>query len=321
MLFFVICVSQEIKAIQFATVSGLILRLGPHESQTGTVMKFDCEKFSAFPDEKEILFFGGSTKLKLKNIKQLVDNSKWSNYLKFLDPINAFNHLLSGQPLKKEAILTTKTHQKKHLLGMISVLMSQIISKSPSTATKIPKYIGKLMWFSHTNSPRIRLLYDELMKEYDWLHCILKSDKSEKSETIDIANIAVMCSKSKEIIVEMAGEYDLGEPEWKSLAKGMNTIQTLGLSMKIRVQLWTTESVWNRMYSMGNALVDQYDISCQQLEDGKVLVFDVNGEQYAGSDSASVAFDDRVQMMIARLTESEEIMKAPKKETSDAEQV
>lgn len=73
---------QVTKAIQFATESGLVLTLGGDDSQSqkeSHVMKFECELFSNYPEERETLFFGGATKLKIKDIKQ-IDNGKWSNY-------------------------------------------------------------------------------------------------------------------------------------------------------------------------------------------------------------------------------------------------
>ena len=270
-------------------------------------MKIECRSLSRFPDEKETLFFGGDTKLKIKRIKQST-GKRWADYASYLNPINAFNHLLSGQPLKGQAILSTQKHRKVLLLGVISDFLNKLISQS--APSKIPEYIWKLMWFTHSETPQVRLLYDELMVEYDWVHCILKSDKCE---TIDLANIAVLCCKSKEIVVEMNSKPKfLRRPEWKSLTQGMNKIQELGLSMKVRFQLWPTESDWNRMYNMALPLAKEHGITCQKQERGKVLLFSVNGEQYRETDSATVAFDDRVRNMIERLSEADELLRAPK---------
>ena len=155
------------------------------------------------------------------------------------------------------------------------------------------------------------------MKEYDWLHCILKCNKSDAADTIDIANIAVLCSKAEEIVIEMTGENKLGEAEWKSLTEGMDTIQELGLSMKIGIQLWPTQSDWDRMYQMAFSMAMNRKIYCQQREGGKLLLFSVNGGQDVATENTTVSFDDHVRKMIPRLAEA--VM--PKEETSEIEQL
>eukprot|EP01083_Nonionella_stella_P198147 727766_1 len=53
------------------------------------VLKFDCDRLSAFSDEKETLFFGGETVLKILSIHQHV--GQWRNYKKYMKPINIIN--------------------------------------------------------------------------------------------------------------------------------------------------------------------------------------------------------------------------------------
>ena len=269
-------------------------------------MYFACDPFSKFDTERERLFMGA--KLKISNIK-----FKGKDQGRYLEPINAFNHLLSGQPLGKQSILTSQKHRKKQLLVLLQNLLYKLTAQPRKS--KIPEYVGKLMWFTHSNSPHVRLLYDEIMETYDWLHCILKSDKSEKCDTIDIANIAVLCRKSDDISIEMAGRHQLEEAEWRVLTKGMQRIHELGLSMTIRIQLWPTESDWDRMYQMAFSMAREYGIHCkQQMDDRKILVFNWNDEQYEDTDNLSlttamVKFDDRVQSMITALSEHEKFMK------------
>ena len=312
------CCGQRNIANKFAGDFGLILTFeAPETERDGTVMYFACDPFSKFDTERERLFMGA--KLKIKNIK-----FKGKNQARFLEPINAFNHLLSGQPLGNQSILTKQQHRKKHLLALLSNLLSKMISRS-ATRSDISEYVGKLMWFTHSNSPHVRLLYDEIMETYDWLHCILKcnnseksgnSGKSEKSDTIDIANIAVLCRKSDEISIEMAGRHKLEEAEWRVLTKGMQRIHELGLSMRIRIQLWPTESDWDRMYQMAFSLAKENGIHCrQQMDDRRMLIFDrdeqIQMKQHEATDNLSLLknFEEHVGEMITSLSEHEKLMK------------
>lgn len=115
--------------MEFATNYGLILKLGPHEAKHEhdyLAMKFECAVFSDFPEEKETLFFGGDTKLKIEGIIQWA-RGKWRHYDKYMEPINAFNHLIHGLPLKGQAILTTKKRSKKLVLDLMSDLLRPLL--------------------------------------------------------------------------------------------------------------------------------------------------------------------------------------------------
>ena len=316
MFVILIVIRKKNVATTFAGDFGLILKFHrPETEKEGTVMYFVCDPFSKFDTERERLFMGA--KLKISNIK-----FKGRDQGRFLEPINAFNHLLSGQPLGKQSILTSQQKRKKHLLVLLQGLLCKMISQP--TKSKISEYVVKLMWFTHSNSPHVRLMYDEVMDVYDWLHCILKSDKSEKADTIDITNIAVLCSKSEEICIEMAGAHKLEEAEWRLLTQGMQRIHELGLSMRIRIQLWPTESDWDRMYQMAFSLAKENGIHCrQQMDDRKILIFDLNAKRNEDEDIinlATVKYEARVRTMISSLKKHEELMKA-KEQNEETEMV
>ena len=115
--------------MEFATNYGLILKLGPHEAKNENdhlAMKFDCAVFSDFQEEKETLFFGGDTKLKIEGIIQWA-RGKWRAYDKYMEPINAFNHLIHGKSLKGQAILTMKQHRKPLMLDLLKDLLRPLL--------------------------------------------------------------------------------------------------------------------------------------------------------------------------------------------------
>ena len=93
-------------------------------------MKFECSTFSAFPEEKETLFFGGDTKLKIKGIMQLSSSGSWKYYDKYMEPINALNHFVHGLSLKGEDILNFKKRQKKMLMNLIQDVLRPLLLES-----------------------------------------------------------------------------------------------------------------------------------------------------------------------------------------------
>ena len=96
--------------MEFATSFGMILKLCTLDSRE-QVMKFDCAAFSCFPGERESLFFGGKTVLKIEGIMQYAEG-QWQYYDKYMEPINAFNHMIHGLSLKGQAILSLRTQRK-----------------------------------------------------------------------------------------------------------------------------------------------------------------------------------------------------------------
>lgn len=85
------------------------------------IMNFDVSQFSSFPEEQEILFFGGDTKLRIKGIMK-VNDGKWERYDKYMEPINALSHLIHGLPLKGQRILTSQNKRKKRQALLMDLL-------------------------------------------------------------------------------------------------------------------------------------------------------------------------------------------------------
>ena len=73
--------AQENNALNFAGTSGLVIKLGQYQTKDD-VMKIDCAVFSCY-DERETLFFGGDTVLRIKGVMQCV-GGKWCRYDKFI---------------------------------------------------------------------------------------------------------------------------------------------------------------------------------------------------------------------------------------------
>eukprot|EP01084_Bolivina_argentea_P076538 138724_1 len=103
------------KAAGFSNDGGLIMELRnalDRYNQTN-VFKFDCSILSAFDDERETLFFGGETVLRISQIWQIY-NDKWNSHLNhFIEPTNAILRMINGLTVKQQRILRYDKHQKK----------------------------------------------------------------------------------------------------------------------------------------------------------------------------------------------------------------
>ena len=70
----------------FTGTNGIVMTL-EHFDDKYEVMKFDCTPFSAFPDERETLFFGPNTVLQITELRQRTI-SGMKVYDKWLEPID-----------------------------------------------------------------------------------------------------------------------------------------------------------------------------------------------------------------------------------------
>merc|ERR1712048_1221835 len=81
--------------LNFIRDNGIVLSLR-HSDDSHNVKFFDCKLFSAHDEEKEMLFFGGDTVMRIKGILQQL-NGQWVPYDKYLEPINALFRMMSNQ--------------------------------------------------------------------------------------------------------------------------------------------------------------------------------------------------------------------------------
>ena len=161
------------------------MKVGQYAGNDG-VMKFDCEIFSCF-QEKETLFYGGYTVLRIKGILQWAEG-KWRHYDKFMEPINSFIRMINGLSVEKQPITTKESSQKVMKTLFCDVLRAQewehdgdlVFNEQTwrQNDAKTPKYIQELVLYHHSSASGVRLLYHELMNEYQWLDCIFKRKRT-----------------------------------------------------------------------------------------------------------------------------------------------
>ena len=140
---------------------GIILQL-MHYLDIFDVMKFECGVFSCFSDERETLFFGGETVLRIQGICQNV-GPKWLRYDIYMEAISALTLMMNGRSIMKLPISTNRKYQRR-MVKIIRDLLRHSICLDHDAET--PEYIQRLVRFHYDSSPNIVLLHDELLSEY-----------------------------------------------------------------------------------------------------------------------------------------------------------
>eukprot|EP01083_Nonionella_stella_P169855 576881_1 len=85
-------------ASRFATDKddGVVLTLFTPQTRT-LLFGFECWRISDFPDEEEILFYGGFSKVQIGCIRKCV-KGVWTNYEESCDVIQGLDRMTSGNP-------------------------------------------------------------------------------------------------------------------------------------------------------------------------------------------------------------------------------
>ena len=210
-------------AIRFANKDGygLVLRLS--KCHGVDVRNFDCEAISCFPEEKEILFFGGETILQLKEIKQIV-GGKWKPYWKYMGPLNIIRRMISGRPIKGD--ITKKIKLKRIVRDILR------FRHCGGQNMECPEYIGDLAVFQ-SSIPEIRLNYTELLRAYRLFHCIFVT---ASSDTLDTSNIAVLFSHADCITFALPHNYVLDDSECNGLVDDLVAITAMSLFVIVQFE-------------------------------------------------------------------------------------
>lgn len=276
------------------------------------VMKFECEIFSCFPEERETLFFGGDTVLKIKGMLQLTDG-KWLKYDKCMEPINAFSRMMNGLSVKDQLIANSKKYQKA-MKTIICDALRDLIEQQHEAKT--PKYIQDLVRYHLSTTPNVRLLYAELMSEYQWLNSILKS---ESDDILNIPNIAVLFCKSDEVTFMMPEEAEFSDGACSQLIADIISISKMALDVKVRF-LWPSkvpEITKSRIMNvlLVSAASDFWNRGCHRSFDAKSVVFSSSDAKL--DHESQELFRARVQTMIQSLCQILKSKSAKRKDKED----
>ena len=301
-----ITITQKLIAVKFATESGLLLKLGQYHEKY-EVAKFECAAFSRYSEERETLFFGGETVLKIKGALQWVGDVLMK-YDRFMEPINAFSRMINGLSLMEQEIMRKRNSQKAMKVLIRDILRSLVLRRYECEA---PKYIQDLVLFHHASTPRVRLLYHELLTEYKWLHCILKKDAAD---TLNIANIAVLFCHSDEVIFVMPDDFALTDAQCSAMIEDLLLISEMALTVKISF-VWKSgmpQAVRTNLMNAFIPLLGNLGLY------GKYCVhhFDANAASFRFEDDlidvgSQEAMESRIESMIQQLTPKPKKKKVP----------
>ena len=255
-------------------------------------MHIECDVFSCFPEERETLFFGGDTVLRIMGIMQYVGDTLL-NYSKYMEPINAFSRMINGLSVTEQSILKKNKYQKAMKCIIKDILRALIWQLHQAEA---PEYVRNLVLFHHSSTSSVRLLYQELLSEYQWLDTILKSTSND---TLDIVNIAVLFCHSDDITFMMEEAGALSGAACLCLIHDMITISELSLDVNVRF-MWPSSMPKSMRSRLRNASLGLYDTACQCHFDNQSVTFSVADSKF--SELTQVAFQSRIQSMIEKLS-------------------
>eukprot|EP01083_Nonionella_stella_P057751 151478_1 len=177
------------KATSFSGDRGMIMVLTMYDDYTAG---FNTCKLSAFSNEKEVLFFGAT--LRLRSIYQHYDN-KWKNYKTHIEGIESIAKIANG---------SIEWNCKNNMKDIVGHILPHLYPDSKPLSS----YIISLLEYHLRNVP-IRIGYDlvELGHQYTWVQHIFMKHKNVPNIT-NLCNLFVCCDH---IVLHMQQDYSMDE--------------------------------------------------------------------------------------------------------------
>ena len=282
----------------------------PETANADGVKRFDCRRLSCFPEEKETLFFGGDTVLRIKGITQCYQG-KWMKYDKYLEAVNVFSRMMDGFSVMDQAIIKKKRDQKM-MKKVIRDILRALVLRLDEAET--PKYVHELMLFHHSSATKIQLIYDEILTGYHWLDCILKN---AHIRTVNFGNIALLFCHSETITFSMADNYDLSDLECISLMEDLVLMRKCGLDITLHFR-WPSFLSENTRSNLKRHFLD-YPVLANDVQlqyKRQTASFTVNTLQF--SSGTEQVFRERVESMVRDLLRESQPKTEVKEDKSDA---
>ena len=214
------------------------------------MITFNCAPFAQSLGNKRILIFGGRSLLRLRIIKRVVNGSWTKSQLfdQFMTPVEAFFTMMRGGSFKNKKILTDKSSQR--ILRFIVADFLRSLS-TEMIGFRTPGYIRDwiLFYLSRTTEVPVRLRYQELMSKEHGLQSIFKAPGG-----LNIANIAVLFSKSESITIYISDTNDISDSEWDHVANAIAKIFELGIIIFIifrfswEIELWIQQQIFDWIF-------------------------------------------------------------------------
>eukprot|EP01084_Bolivina_argentea_P027690 51450_1 len=193
--------TEIVKAAEFAGFAdsgdGLVVQLRDYDA-INNVCTFSCDGLSAFPQEKEMLFYGGDTILKIHSIWQ-ISTRGWNNYEHYVAATDFITRMMNGLTVNT-ANIATKVRK-----CMRVIFKSQLNAKSENKMnlpSDLPKYIVNRLINYHIGdrTTEVEFHYDELVTKYKFIKTVFMNTKHE---FLNIYNICCIFNKCSNIIINM----------------------------------------------------------------------------------------------------------------------
>lgn len=275
---------------------GLVLKLSRahHTDQLFPVMKFEAEIFSAFPEERECLFFGGKTNLRINGIMQWADG-KWRHYDKFMVPLDAFNRMIHGMTLSDYFSKANVKLQRMNQL--IDCLLVDLLSEPDQHV--IPSYVKSLVLYQIESTPHIRFGRDAMFN-CDWLDWLFRKSDVNSPNNVDIVSICVAFCNAESITFPLQRKRRF-ETEWESLIDDMGLMTELGLSMRMCFEISSNRDQQEDTYGMVIAGLDYKQSAWNCRHERNLLIFETENQD--DIDLQSPHIRGRVELLRNRLAQ------------------
>eukprot|EP01084_Bolivina_argentea_P028640 53201_1 len=159
-------------AVGFTQETGMVMELKKYNNY---VSSFACSMLSDFDNEKETLFFGEGTILRINSLYMY--DSGWQNFKHYVDAIEQILNIVNG------SISWSQTNNMKHVIG-------SILPKLYNNCTPLPQYIESLLKYHLQHLPyQIEYDFSELAHSHQWVKDIFVKNNEE-----NIPNVCNMCN-------------------------------------------------------------------------------------------------------------------------------
>eukprot|EP01083_Nonionella_stella_P095234 267313_1 len=151
------------QATKFAH-NGLILVLCKYHNYG--VFKFDCDRLSAFSHEKETLFFGGRTVLRIFSIRQYI--GKWISYKKYMEPMRIIHSMIHGLHFTADDMGNNDDNQINEMMAYHLMQHMLCVFNSQPSSIEVPLYVKRL-WNHYTSNAIISINVLQSMNDCKWI--------------------------------------------------------------------------------------------------------------------------------------------------------
>eukprot|EP01084_Bolivina_argentea_P000968 1779_1 len=226
-------------AVQFASGSGIVLEFKKYDDH---VSCFNCSMISDFDKEREMLFLGEDSRLRINSIYQYnMKQKKWLGCKKYIDGIKEVLYLSKG------TMFSNPTNNVKDILDYI---LSKNVSLHP--------YIESLLTYHLKHLPhQIEYDFEDVIRNdtYTWVKNIFLNDI--KTNTPNFGTLCNLFKQCNHIIIKLP-KYEYNMKQFcKLLIQDIPNITNNALQLEF---VWPSEELMNKMRAELLAYCKQDDI-------------------------------------------------------------